>query len=202
MDLVVGSGYDINVVVLDTGFYSNRGGQSSKATPRGAVAKFAANGKDMKRKDLGMIAMTYGYIYTAQVAMGASDIQTLRAFREADAYQGPSLVIAYTHCINHGYNMKYGLNQQELAVKSGVWPIYRYNPDNVKEGINPLKLDYKEPSIAVRDYAYNETRYKMLVQTNEERAEKLMKLAQEDADARWLQYSQLAAIDYSTLKKD
>lgn len=202
LDHVLASGYDINVLVLDTGVYSNTGGQSSKATPRGAVAKFAANGKDMKRKDLGMIAMTYGYIYTAQVAMGASDIQTLRAFREADAYQGPSLVIAYTHCINHGYNMKYGLNQQELAVKSGVWPIYRYNPDNVKEGINPLKLDYKEPSIAVRDYAYNETRYKMLVQTNEERAEKLMKLAQEDADARWLQYSQLAAIDYSTLKKD
>jgi len=202
LDHVLASGYDVNVLVLDTGVYSNTGGQSSKATPRGAVAKFAANGKEMKRKDLGMIAMTYGYIYTAQVAMGASDIQTLRAFREADAYQGPSLVIAYTHCINHGYNMKYGLNQQELAVKSGVWPIYRYNPDNVKEGKNPLKLDYKEPSIAVKDYAYNETRYKMLVQINEERAEKLMKLAQEDADARWLQYSQLAAIDYSTLKEN
>jgi len=202
LDHVLASGYDINVLVLDTGVYSNTGGQSSKATPRGAVAKFAANGKEMKRKDLGMIAMTYGYIYTAQVAMGASDIQTLRALREADAYEGPSLVIAYTHCINHGYNMKYGLNQQELAVKSGVWPIYRYNPDNIKEGKNPLKLDYKEPSIAVKDYAYNETRYKMLVQTNEERAEKLMKLAQEDADARWLQYSQLAAVDYSALKEN
>jgi len=201
LDHVLATGYDINVLVLDTGVYSNTGGQSSKATPRGAVAKFAANGKDVKRKDLGMIAMTYGYIYTAQVAMGASDIQTLRALREADAYNGPSLVIAYTHCINHGYNMKYGLNQQELAVKSGVWPIYRYNPDNIKEGKNPLKLDYKEPSIPVRDFAYNETRYKMLVQTNEERAEKLMKLAQDDANSRWLQYSQMAAVDYSALKE-
>ena len=202
LDHVLASGYDVNVLVLDTGVYSNTGGQASKATPRAAVAKFAANGKGVKRKDLGMIAMTYGYIYTAQVAMGASDIQTLRAFREADAYNGPSLVIAYTHCINHGYNMKYGLNQQQLAVKSGVWPIYRYNPDNIKEGKNPLKLDYKEPSIPVKDFAYNETRYKMLLQTNEERAEKLMKLAQEDAKSRWLQYSQMADVDYSAFKED
>ena len=202
LDHVLASGYDVNVLVLDTGVYSNTGGQSSKATPRAAVAKFAANGKGVKRKDLGMIAMTYGYIYTAQVAMGASDIQTLRAFREADAYNGPSLVIAYTHCINHGYNMKYGLNQQQLAVKSGVWPIYRYNPDNIKEGKNPLKLDYKEPSIPVKDFAYNETRYKMLTQTNEERAEELMKLAQEDAKSRWLQYSQMAAVDYSAFKEE
>ena len=201
LDHVLASGYDVNVLVLDTGVYSNTGGQSSKATPRGAVAKFAANGKEIKRKDLGMIAMTYGYIYTAQVAMGASDIQTLRALREADAYNGPSLVIAYTHCINHGYTMKYGLNQQQLAVKSGVWPIYRYNPDNIKEGKNPLKLDYKEPSIPVKEFAYNETRYKMLVQTNEERAEKLMNLAQEDAKARWLQYSQMATVDYSAFKE-
>jgi len=201
LDHVLASGHNINVLVLDTGVYSNTGGQSSKATPRAAVAKFAANGKDIKRKDLGMIAMTYGYIYTAQVAMGASDIQTLRALREADAYDGPSLVIAYTHCINHGYNMKYGLNQQQLAVKSGVWPIYRYNPDNIKEGKNPLKLDFKEPSIPVKEYAYNETRYKMLVQTNEERAEKLMNLAQQDAKARWLQYSQMASVDYSAFKE-
>ena len=147
-----------------------------------------------------MIAMSYGYIYTAQVAMGASDIQTLRAFREADAYNGPSLVIAYTHCISHGYDMKYGLNQQQLAVKSGVWPIYRFNPDNVKEGKNPLKLDFKEPSIPVKDFAYNETRYRMLLQSNEERAEKLLGLAQEDANARWKKYSHLAAADYSQNK--
>mgnify|MGYP001054052241 CR=1 FL=1 len=202
LDHVLASGYNINVLVLDTGVYSNTGGQSSKATPRAAVAKFAANGKALPRKDLGMIAMTYGYIYVARVAMGASDIQTLRAFREADAYNGPSLVIAYTHCISHGYDMKFGLNQQKLAVKSGVWPIYRYNPDNIKEGKNPLKLDYKEPSIPVKDFAYNETRYKVLTQTNEERAEELLKLAQGDAKARWLKYSQMAAVDYSQMKSD
>jgi len=143
-----------------------------------------------------MIAMTYGYIYTAQVAMGASDMQTLRAFREADAYDGPSMIIAYSHCINHGFEMKLGLNQQDLAVKSGVWPIYRYNPDLVKEGKNPLQLDYKAPSIPVKDFAYNETRYRMLVQSNEERAEMLLKLAQQDADERWQRYSQMAAIQY------
>ena len=200
LDHVLASGFNVNVLVLDTGVYSNTGGQSSKATPRGAVAKFAANGKGIPRKDLGMIAMSYGYIYTAQVAMGASDIQTLRAFREADAFNGPSVVIAYSHCINHGYDMKYGLNQQKLAVKSGVWPIYRYNPDNLKEGKNPLTLDYKEPSIPVKDFAYNETRYRMLTQTNEERAEKLLKLAQMDAKARWLKYSQMASVDYSQMK--
>jgi len=200
LDHVLASGYNVNVLVLDTGVYSNTGGQSSKATPRGAVAKFAANGKGLPRKDLGMIAMTYGYIYTAQVAMGASDIQTLRAFREADAYDGPSLIIAYTHCIAHGYDMRFGLKQQKLAVKSGVWPIYRFNPENVKEGKNPLKLDYKEPSIPVKDFAYNETRYRMLLRSNEKRAEKLLKLAQGDAEARWIKYSQMAAADYSQMK--
>jgi pyruvate-ferredoxin/flavodoxin oxidoreductase len=196
LDHVLASGRNVNILVLDTGVYSNTGGQSSKATPRGAVAKFAADGKGLPRKDLGMIAMTYGYIYTAQVAMGASDMQTLRAFREADAYDGPSLIIAYSHCINHGIVMKQGLNQQNLAVKSGVWPLYRYNPDLMKEGKNPLQLDYKEPSIPVKDFAYNETRYRMLTQTNEERAEMLLKLAQQDAQDRWLKYSQLAAQEY------
>lgn len=195
LDHVLASGRNINVLVLDTGVYSNTGGQASKATPRAAVAKFAANGKGLPRKDLGMIVMSYGYIYVAQVAMGYSDIQTLRALREADAYDGPSLVIAYTHCINHGYEMRLGLKQQKLAVQSGVWPIYRYNPALAKEGKNPLKLDYKEPSIPVKEFAYNETRYKMLVQSNEERAEELMKLAQEDANNRWLRYKQLAAMD-------
>ncbi len=197
LDHVLASGRNVNVLVVDTGVYSNTGGQSSKATPRAAVAKFAANGKDLPRKDLGMIAMTYGYIYVAQVAMGYSDLQTLRAFLEADAYDGPSLIIAYSHCINHGYNMRYGMGQQKLAVNSGVWPIYRYNPALVAEGKNPLKLDYKEPSIPVKDFAYNETRYKMLVQSNEERAEMLMKHAQSDAQARWKYLSQLAAMDYS-----
>ena len=196
LDHVLASGRNVNILVLDTGVYSNTGGQSSKATPRGAVAKFAADGKGLPRKDLGMIAMTYGYIYTAQVAMGASDMQTLRAFREADAYDGPSLIIAYSHCINHGIVMKQGLNQQNLAVKSGVWPLYRYNPDLLKEGKNPLQLDYKEPSIPVKDFAYNETRYRMLTQTNEERAEMLLKLAQQDAQDRWVKYSQMAAQVY------
>ena len=196
LDHVLASGRNVNILVLDTGVYSNTGGQSSKATPRGAVAKFAADGKGLPRKDLGMIAITYGYIYTAQVAMGASDMQTLRAFREADAYDGPSLIIAYSHCINHGIVMKQGLNQQNLAVKSGVWPLYRFNPDLIKEGKNPLQLDYKEPSIPVKDFAYNETRYRMLTQTNEERAEMLLKLAQQDAQDRWLKYSQLAAQVY------
>ncbi|BBB47465.1 pyruvate:ferredoxin (flavodoxin) oxidoreductase [Pelolinea submarina] len=196
LDHVLATGRNVNILVLDTGVYSNTGGQSSKATPRGAVAKFAADGKGLPRKDLGMIAMTYGYIYTAQVAMGASDMQTLRAFREADAYDGPSLIIAYSHCINHGIIMKLGLNQQNLAVKSGVWPLYRYNPDLMKEGKNPLQLDYKEPSIPVKDFAYNETRYRMLTQTNEERAEMLLKLAQQDAQDRWLKYSQMAAQEY------
>ena len=196
LDHVLASGRNVNILVLDTGVYSNTGGQSSKATPRGAVAKFAADGKGLPRKDLGMIAMTYGYIYTAQVAMGASDMQTLRAFREADAYDGPSLIIAYSHCINHGIVMKQGLTQQNLAVKSGVWPLYRYNPDLLKEGKNPLQLDYKEPSIPVKDFAYNETRYRMLTQTNEERAEMLLKLAQQDAQDRWVKYSQMAAQAY------
>ncbi len=197
LDHVLASGRNVNVLVLDTGVYSNTGGQSSKATPRAAVAKFAANGKDLPRKDLGMIAMTYGYIYVAQVAMGYSDLQTLRAFLEADAYNGPSLIIAYSHCINHGYNMRYGMNQQKLAVNSGVWPIYRYNPDSKMEGKNPLKLDYKEPTIPVKDFAYNETRYKMLLQSNEERAEMLMKHAQSDALSRWQYFSQLAAMEYN-----
>ena len=196
LDHVLASGMNVNVLVLDTGVYSNTGGQSSKATPRAAVAKFAANGKGLPRKDLGMIAMTYGYIYTAQVAMGASDMQTLRAFREADAYDGPSLIIAYSHCINHGIDMKMGLNQQSLAVKSGVWPLYRYNPDLVKEGKNPLKLDYKEPSIPVKDFAYNETRYRMLTQTNEERAEMLLKKRSRTRLNRWQKYSQMAAMSY------
>jgi pyruvate-ferredoxin/flavodoxin oxidoreductase len=196
LDHVLASGRNVNILVLDTGVYSNTGGQSSKATPRAAVAKFAANGKSLPRKDLGMIAMTYGYIYTAQVAMGASDMQTLRAFREADAYDGPSIIIAYSHCINHGIDMQKGLNQQDLAVKSGLWPMYRYNPDLIKAGKNPLQLDYKEPSIPVKDFAYNETRFNMLVQANEERAEELLKLAQSDALDRWQKYSQMAALSY------
>jgi pyruvate-ferredoxin/flavodoxin oxidoreductase len=197
LDHVLASGRDVNVLVLDTQVYSNTGGQSSKATPRAAVAKFAAKGKDAPRKDLGMMAMSYGYIYVAQVAIGASDIQTLRAFREADAYNGPSLILAYSHCIAHGIDMSKGLTQQKLAVESGLWPLYRYNPDLIEQGQNPLKLDSKAPQVKLSEYAYNETRYRMLLQSDESRAEALMKLAQEDVLSRWRLYEQMAAMHYS-----
>ena len=162
LDHVLASGRNVNVLVLDTEVYSNTGGQSSKSTPRAAVAKFAAKGKGLPKKDLGMIAMAYGYVYVARVAMGASDQQTLSAFLEADAYDGPSLIIAYSHCINHGIDMRKGLEQQKLAVQSGIWPLYRYNPALVDEGKNPLTIDSKDPTIPVEEYAYNETRYRML----------------------------------------
>jgi len=202
LDHVLASGRNVNVLVMDTQVYSNTGGQSSKATPRAAVAKFAAKGKDMPRKDLGMMAMTYGYIYVAQVAMGSSDIQTLRAFMEADAYDGPSLILAYSHCIAHGINMTKGLSQQDKAVKSGIWPLYRYNPALIAEGKNPLKLDSKAPSMPVKDYAYNETRYRMLLQSDEDRAEALMKLAQKDVQSRWKLYEHMAAMQYGNNGKE
>jgi pyruvate-ferredoxin/flavodoxin oxidoreductase len=202
LDHVLASGSNVNVLVLDTQVYSNTGGQASKATPRAAVAKFAAKGKDTPRKDLGMIAMSYGYIYVAQVAMGASDIQTLRAFTEADAYDGPSLILAYSHCIAHGIDMSKGLSQQQLAVKAGIWPLYRYNPSLIIEGKNPLKLDSKAPSIPVSEYAYNETRYRMLLQSDENRAEALMKLAQKDVQYRWQLYQQMAAMHYGNNGKE
>ena len=197
LDHVLASGRDINVLVLDTEVYSNTGGQSSKATPRAAVAKFAANGKDLPKKDLGMMAMSYGYVYVARVAMGASDRQTLQAFREAEAHDGPSLIIAYTHCIAHGITMKYGLKQQDLAVKSGVWPLYRYSPERAAMGENPLVIDSKDPSVPVEEYAYNETRYRMLLQSNEERAETLMEKAKRDAAGRWTLYQQMADMHYT-----
>jgi pyruvate-ferredoxin/flavodoxin oxidoreductase len=196
LDHVLASGRDVNVLVLDTQVYSNTGGQASKATPRAAVARFAAGGKGIAKKDLGMIAMSYGSIYVAQVAMGANDNQTVRALLEAEAYPGPSLVIAYSHCIQQGLNLIYGLNQQKLAVDSGAWPLYRYNPTLAVEGKNPLALDSKAPKIALKDYIYNETRFSSLVRADEERAEKLLKLAQEDVNARWKQYEQMAAMTF------
>lgn len=196
LDHVLAMGRNVNMLVLDTEVYSNTGGQSSKSTPRGAVAKFAANGKGMPKKDLGLIAMSYGYVYVARVAMGASDQQTLNAFLEADAHEGPSLIIAYSHCINHGIDMRKGLEQQKLAVLSGIWPLYRYNPRLVEEGKNPLTIDSKDPSIPLEQYAYNEPRYKMLTQTDEERAEMLLKQAQQDVKSRWELYKQMAAMHY------
>jgi pyruvate-ferredoxin/flavodoxin oxidoreductase len=198
LDHVLAMGRKVNLLVLDTEVYSNTGGQSSKATPRAAVAKFAANGKGIPRKDLGLIAMSYGYIYIAQVAMGASDQQTLNAFLEADAYEGPSMIIAYSHCINHGFDMRKGLEQQKLAVQSGFWPLYRYNPKLVEEGKNPLIIDSKDPSIPLEQYVYNETRYRMLLQSDEQRAEMLLKLAQQDVKSRWELYKQMAAMHYGS----
>ncbi len=196
LDHVLASGRNVNILVLDTEVYSNTGGQASKATPRGAVAKFAMGGKGIGKKDLGLIAMSYGYVYVAQIAMGASDQQTLRAIIEAEAFDGPSLIIAYSHCIAHGYDLAKGLDQQKLAVQSGHWPMYRYDPRLADEGKNPLVIESKEPSIPMSQYAYNETRYKMLTQIDEARAEELMKEAQHDAKARWTLYHQMASMHY------
>ncbi len=196
LDHVLASGRNVNILVLDTEVYSNTGGQASKATPRGAVAKFAMGGKGIGKKDLGMIAMAYGYVYVAQIAMGASDQQTLRAILEAESYDGPSIIIAYSHCIAHGYDLAKGLEQQKLAVLSGHWPMYRYDPRLADEGKNPLIVESKEPSIPMSQYAYNETRYKMLTQMDEARAEDLMKKAQHDAKARWNLYHQMASMHY------
>jgi len=196
LDHVLASGRNVNILVLDTEVYSNTGGQASKSTPRAAVARFAAQGKATPKKDLGMIAMAYGYVYVARVALGASDQQTLNAFIEADAYDGPSLIIAYSHCIQHGFDLRNGLNQQKLAVASGHWPLYRYNPALIAEGKNPLSIDSKDPSIPFEEYAYNETRYKQLVRTDEARAEELIKLAQRDVRSRWDLYRQMAAMHY------
>ncbi len=192
LDHVLASGRNVKVMVLDTEVYSNTGGQSSKATPLGAVAKFAAAGKPMPKKDLGLIAMSYGYIYVAQIAMGANDAHTVRALLEAESYDGPSLIIAYSHCIAHGINMAKGLEQQELAVKSGYWPLYRYDPRLKEEGKNPFQLDSKAPSIPLEDYAYNETRYRMLTQSMPERAERLLEEAQAFVMERWSRYEQMA----------
>ena len=196
LDHVLASGRNVNIMVLDTEVYSNTGGQASKSTPRAAVAKFAAQGKGIPKKDLGMIAMAYGYVYVARIAMGASDQQTLSALIEADAYNGPSLIIAYSHCIQQGFDLRHGLEQQKLAVESGIWPLYRFNPALIEEGKNPLSIDSKDPTIPVSKYAYNETRYRMLLLTDEARAEMLMKKAQDDVRGRWDLYRQMAAMHY------
>ena len=192
LDHVLASGRNVNVLVLDTEVYSNTGGQMSKATPRGAVAKFAAAGKPMPKKDLGMLAMTYGNIYVARVAFGANDRQTVQAFLEAEAYDGPALIVAYSHCIAHGYDMKYGLEQQDAAVKSGYWPLYRFNPDLALEGKNPFQLDSRAPNLPLEKYIYREGRYRMLTQSSPEAAERLLKLAKADVAARWEAHAQMA----------
>jgi pyruvate-ferredoxin/flavodoxin oxidoreductase len=202
LDHVLATGRNVNVLVLDTEVYSNTGGQASKSTPRAAVAKFAAKGKGLPKKDLGLIAMTYGYVYVARVAMGSNDQHTLKSFLEADAYDGPSLIIAYSHCINHGIaDMRRGLDQQKAAVASGMWPLYRYNPDLIEEGKNPLSIDSKDPTIPVKDYVYQESRYRQLVQTDEARAEMLLKELQQDVSKKLEFYKQMAAMHYSAEEK-
>ncbi|MEW5974807.1 MAG: pyruvate:ferredoxin (flavodoxin) oxidoreductase [Acidobacteriota bacterium] len=201
LDHVLASGRNVNILVLDTEVYSNTGGQMSKSTPRGAVAKFAAGGKSAPKKDLGLHAMSYGSVYVAQIAMGASDAQTVKAFVEAEAYDGPSLIIAYSHCIAHGINMTAGMDNQKAAVQSGHWPMYRYNPDLAKQGKNPLQLDYKKPRIRFADYAYLENRYKMLTKSNPEQAKRLLEKAEHDAQERWRFYEQMAAMDYADIEE-
>jgi pyruvate-ferredoxin/flavodoxin oxidoreductase len=195
LDHVMASGRDINLLVLDTQVYSNTGGQASKATALGAVAKFAASGKPTPKKDLGRMIMTYGYAYVAQVAMGANPRQTIRAFLEAESYDGPSLIIAYSTCIAHGINMARGMEQERLAVQSGHWPLYRYDPRRRAEGQNPLQLDSKEPSIPLREYAYNENRYRMLAQSDRQMAERLLEAAQQEVRERWRIYAHMAEMD-------
>ncbi|MFC2135533.1 pyruvate:ferredoxin (flavodoxin) oxidoreductase [Bacteroidota bacterium] len=202
LDHVLASGKNVNVLVLDTEVYSNTGGQCSKATGLGAVAKFAAAGKPTPKKDLSMMAINYGNVYVAKVAMGANDLQTIRAILEAEAYDGPSIVIAYTHCIAHGINMAKGLHAQQLAVDSGYWPLFRYNPDLAEQGKNPLKLESKPPKIKLEDYIYTEQRYKMLTKSHPEEAKKLLKYAQEDVYKRWKLYEGMAAFDYSDEKEE
>ncbi|MGC9502147.1 pyruvate:ferredoxin (flavodoxin) oxidoreductase [Baaleninema sp.] len=193
LDHVIASGRNVNILVMDTEVYSNTGGQSSKATPRGAVAKFAAGGKPAPKKDLGLIAMTYGNVYVASVAMGARDEHTLKAFLEAEAYDGPSLIIAYSHCIAHGINMTTAMSHQKALVESGRWLLYRYNPDLKAEGKNPLHIDSRSPKKGVRDSMYAENRFKMLTKTKPQDAKRLLQEAQADVDTRWQMYQYLAA---------
>jgi pyruvate-ferredoxin/flavodoxin oxidoreductase len=200
LDHVLASGEDINVLVLDTEVYSNTGGQSSKSTPVAAVAKFAASGKRVRKKDLGMMAMTYGYVYVAQVSMGASQSQYLKAIKEAEAYKGPSIIIAYAPCINHGLKNGMGLSQQEeeMAVKSGYWSLFRYNPMLENEGKNPFELDSKEPDFSLfQNFLMGEVRYSSLKKSFPEVADELFKAAEENAKWRFNTYLRKASMDFS-----
>jgi pyruvate-ferredoxin/flavodoxin oxidoreductase len=192
LDHVLASGKNVNILVLDTEVYSNTGGQMSKSTMLGAVAKFAASGKPVGKKDLGMLAMNYGHVYVAKVAMGANDTQTLRAILEAESYDGPSIIIAYSHCIAHGINMTKALENQKAAVDSAHWVLFRYDPRNAEQGKNPLKLDSGAPKIKFEDYAYKETRYKMLTKSEPEHAAELLVKAQEFINEKWKLYDALA----------
>jgi pyruvate-ferredoxin/flavodoxin oxidoreductase len=193
LDHVLASGRNVNILVLDTEVYSNTGGQASKSTPRGAVAKFAAGGKPGPKKDLGLMAMTYGNVYVASVAMGAKDEHTLKAFLEAEAYDGPSIIIAYSHCIAHGIDMTTAMTDQKVAVESGQWLLYRYHPERAEAGENPLALDSRAPTRKVQEYLLQQTRFKMLTKSKPEDAERLWKMAQQDVEHRYRMYEYMAS---------
>jgi pyruvate-ferredoxin/flavodoxin oxidoreductase len=198
LDHVLAMKRDVNLLVLDTGVYSNTGGQASKATPLGATAKFAMGGKDVRRKDLGMMAMAYGHVYVSQVAFGYKDSQTVRAFLEAESHDGPSIIIAYSHCIAHGYNLVDGLDQQKAAVDSGFWPLYRFDPRRAAVGENPLKMDSKAPKIPFSEFALKETRFRMLEKVDPNRAKELLAQAQQAAHSRFDYYKQLAGLQFGS----
>ena len=197
LDHVFASGRNVKILVLDTEVYSNTGGQASKSTPRAAVAKFASGGKRGAKKDLAMMAMTYGTVYVAHVALGANDTQTVKAFLEAEAYDGPSLIIAYGHCIAHGYDVVHGLDQQKAAVQSAYWPLFRYNPELPAAGRNPFQLDSRPPSLALEKYMYNEGRFSMLARTSPETAAVLLAEAQRDVNLRWKLYEHWASMPFA-----
>ena len=199
LDHVIAQNRNVNVLVLDTEVYSNTGGQMSKATPMGAIAKFAAAGKPLFNKDLALLAVTYGSIYVARIAMGANPAQAIKAFIEAESYNGPSLIVAYSHCIAHGINMTKGMDQQKKAVESGFWPLFRFNPDLIREGRNPLKLDSKAPSIPLEEYVYNENRFRSLKASDPDRARSLLEKAEKEIKRRFKVYEHLAAMDYSVI---
>jgi pyruvate-ferredoxin/flavodoxin oxidoreductase len=202
LDHVLASGRNVNILVLDTEVYSNTGGQMSKSTFRSAIAKFAAAGKPTQKKDLALMALTYGNVYVAKVAMGANDAQTVKAFLEAEAYDGPSIIIAYSHCIAHGIDMARGMNNQKVAVDTGYFPLFRYNPMWAKEGKNPMKLDSKAPKGPLTDFTSLETRFNMLEKIYPERAKELMILAANDVKSRWAMYEQLAGGDGDKAKHE
>jgi pyruvate-ferredoxin/flavodoxin oxidoreductase len=196
LDHVIAQGKNVNILVLDTEVYSNTGGQCSKATPLGAVARFAASGKPVPKKDMAMLAMSYGNVYVARIALGANYAQAVKAFVEAESFDGPSLIIAYSHCINHGIDMTTGLDHHKLAVNCGYWPLLRFDPRRIAAGQNPLQLDSKAPSIQFKDFAYEEIRFRTLADSKPEHAAELLKQAQEEVTRRWGIYEQMAAMKY------
>jgi pyruvate-ferredoxin/flavodoxin oxidoreductase len=195
LDHVLATGRDVNVLVLDTQVYSNTGGQASKATPRGAVAKFAAAGKQVGRKDLGLLATGYGNAYVAQVALGADNAQTVKALAQAEAWTGPSLIIAYSTCIAHGIDMSTSMTHQAEAVKSGFWPLWHYDPRLAVEGERPMQLDSRGPSLPLKEFQTKEARFAMLARSRPEEFSALQELAQSDAEERWRLYEQLAGVE-------